>query len=65
MKIDYEVFKEIENALECSVALDIPWAEGRSILQKHGYDYSNRFELSPTEFVADKIKKAYDTMRNI
>lgn len=45
-------------AVECSLALDLPHAEGVAVLERHGWNYANRFDLPATEFVRQLQNKA-------
>lgn len=49
---------ELLEALECEEALGLPLNEGKAILERCGWDYSNRFDLPATEFVERKRKAA-------
>ena len=43
---------ELYAVAECEEALDMNGTEGWAILERHGFDVSNRFELPATQFVA-------------
>lgn len=49
---------ELLEALQCTQALDMPHGEGKDILEKAGFDYSNRFEFSATAFANEKARAA-------
>lgn len=50
--------KKLIAAVECSMALDMPHAEGLAILQSHGFDFDNRFNLPATKFVKNLQEEA-------
>ncbi len=50
--------KVLHEALELTQALDKPFNEGLEILEAAGFDYSNRFELSASDFVKGKVEEA-------
>lgn len=44
--------------LKAVQALDEPvYSEGLNLLKELGFDYSNRFEYSATQFVSDLVKE--------
>ncbi len=53
--VNYDKLKvvnaELIKAVECSLALDYAHQGALKVLEKHGYDHSNRFELNATDFV--------------
>lgn len=52
-----EAAPDLLAAAECEEALDLPWEEGRPILESHGWSYDQRFELPASEFVM-KMRRA-------
>lgn len=45
-------------AIKCAQALDMPFAQGKTILESYGWNYANRFNYPATQFVKDLQKKA-------
>jgi len=50
-------------AIECSQALDMRYSEGKAVLEHHGFDSANRFEVPASEFVAKLQSEAIDAAR--
>ena len=46
--------KKVDEYIECEEALDMNFKDGLKILEKYGFDYSNRFELDAIQFVQNK-----------
>jgi hypothetical protein len=57
-----EILNTAKAAIECAAAMDKPTAEALSVLQSHGFDYSNRFENPASQFVADKLNNALEAI---
>jgi len=52
--IDSETLQALVEAIECSLALEAPYKEGKAILEARGYNHDTRFELPASEFVKQK-----------
>lgn len=50
--------ERLKEALELNLAMDLPHKEGSRILEKAGWSYEDRFDLSASEFVKQKAKQA-------
>lgn len=50
--------EKLTAAVECSMALNLPYNEGLALLEKHGFDNSGRFDFPATKFVERKQKEA-------
>jgi len=50
--------KDLINVLKCVRALDLPYQEGRIILEKNGFDFSERYDKPAIKFVSELIDGA-------
>lgn len=57
--------QEMLTALECVQALDARYDVGKATLERHGFDHSNRFGQSASEFVNEKVKTVIKKAREI
>lgn len=46
--------------LKCVQALDLPYFEGIKVLEQAGWRYSDRFELTASDFVKNLINKTLE-----
>ena len=58
MKYSQATINALIAAAECALALAAPYREGLATMEGHGFDNSNRFDLSASEFAHAKQVKA-------
>ena len=52
--------KQMLSALMCVKALDMPYREGHQIMKDAGFDNTERFTVSATDFVKQKVDAAIE-----